>query len=269
VQQNRTDKQPLRIIQITDTHLSATADGHLLGLNTRECLDKVVQLALENGAFDLAVASGDLAHDGSEAAYQRVREQIGQLGIPVYCLPGNHDKTDVLRKQLDHAEFHCVSSYLAGGWQLIFLDSTVEGQDGGHLGAEELEALSQALDTHPEQPAMVWLHHQPVPMGSRWLDTMAVDNPEDFFAIIDRHPQVRSIVWGHVHQAFEQQHKDVLLLAAPSSCLQFLPASSDFTVDLVPPGYRWLELYPDGSLQTGIERLASIPGRIDLTANGY
>jgi len=40
-------------------------------------------------------------------------------------------------------------------------------------------------------------------------------------------------------------------------------------VDEIPPGYRWLELYPDGSLQTGIKRLANIPGRIDLSARGY
>ena len=269
MQQNRTDKQPLRIAQITDTHLYAAADGRLLGLNTRKCLDRVLQLAQENDPFDLAIASGDLAHDGSTAAYQQLREQMGQLDIPVYCLPGNHDEAKAIRSHLNGEEFHCVRSHLAGGWQLIFLDSTVEGQDGGHLNGGELEALSKALDTHPDLPAMVWLHHQPVLMGSRWLDTMAIDNPDDFFAIIDNHPQVRAIVWGHVHQTFEQQRKDVRLLATPSTCIQFLPASDDFAVDEIPPGYRWLELYPDGSLQTGVVRLTDIPGTIDLSANGY
>jgi len=269
VQQNRTNKQPLRITQITDTHLYADADGRLLGLNTRQCLDQVIQLALEHDAFDLVVASGDLAQDGSETAYQQVRKQIGQLGIPVYCLPGNHDEAGAIRKHLHGEKFHCVRSHLAGGWQLIFLDSTVAGQDGGHLNADELKALSQTLDTHPDLPTVVWLHHQPVCIGSRWLDTMAVDNPDDFFAIIDRHPQVRAIVWGHVHQSFAQQRKGVQLLASPSTCLQFLPASEAFTVHEVPPGYRWLELYPDGSLRTGIQRLAGIPGNIDLSATGY
>jgi Icc protein len=269
VQKNRPDKQPLRIVQITDTHLYAASDGRLLGLNTRKCLDQVIQLALKNEAFELVVASGDLAHDGSEAAYQQLRKQLGQLGIPVYCLPGNHDEAGAIRKHLDGGKFHCTHSHLAGGWQQIFLDSTVAGQDGGHLNAGELDALSQALDTHRDLPTLVWLHHQPVLMGSRWLDTMAVDNPDDFFAIIDRHPQVRAIVWGHVHQAFEQQRKDVQLLASPSTCLQFLPASDDFAVDELPPGYRWLELYPDGSLQTGTVRLADIPGSIDLSASGY
>jgi len=269
VQQNRTNKQPVRIAQITDTHLYAAADGRLLGLDTRHCLDRVIQLAQQQNGLDLIVASGDLAHDGSEAAYRQVRKQIGALGVPVYCLPGNHDEAVAIRSCLNGDRFHCTRSALAGGWQLIFLDSTLAGQEGGHLDRKELEALAQALDTYPDRPALVWLHHQPVLIGSRWLDTMAVDNREEFLAVIDRHPQVRAVVWGHVHQAFEQQHNDVRLLASPSTCLQFLPGSEDFAVDEIPPGYRWLELYPDGTLETGVKRLADIPGRIDLSARGY
>jgi len=261
--------EPLRIAQITDTHLYASAEGTLLGLNTRECLDQVIQQVKQDSHFDLVVASGDLAHDGSQAAYQCFREQIGQLNVPIYCLPGNHDENAAIRDNLNDENFHCVHSKQIGGWQLVFLDSTVQGNDGGHLGADELDALSQTLDRHTELPSIIWLHHQPVPMGSRWLDTMAVDNPEDFFAITDRHPQLRAIVWGHVHQAFDQQRNNVRLLASPSTCLQFLPASEDFAVDEAPPGYRWLELHPDGTLRTGVKRLASIPGRIDLSARGY
>jgi len=269
VQQKRTNKQPIRIAQITDTHLYAAADGRLLGLDTRHCLDRVMQLARRDNPFDLVVASGDLAHDGSEAAYRQVRKQIGALDIPVYCLPGNHDEAGAIRAYMNGDGFHCARHMLAGAWQLVFLDSTVAGQDSGHLDREELEALAEALTAHPERPALVWLHHQPVLIGSHWLDTMAVDNRDEFLAVIDRHPQVRAVVWGHVHQAFEQQHNDVRLLASPSTCLQFLPGSEDFAVDEIPPGYRWLELYPDGTLETGVKRLADIPGHIDLSARGY
>ncbi|WP_207891902.1 3',5'-cyclic-AMP phosphodiesterase [Thiogranum longum] len=259
----------MRIAQITDTHLYATPDGRLLGLNTRDCLEQVLRLVRKDTTFDLVVASGDLAHDGSMSAYLGLREQVGQLGIPAYCLPGNHDEAGAIREYLDAGGFHCVRSHLAGGWQQVFLDSTVEGEDGGHLAEGELDALSQALNAHPGLPTLVWLHHQPVLMGSRWLDTMAVDNPDDFFAVIDRHSQVRAIAWGHVHQAFDQRRNDVRLLSSPSTCLQFLPASEDFAVDEIPPGYRWLELHPDGKLQTGITRLEHIPGHIDLAASGY
>ena len=260
---------PVRVAQITDTHLYAEPDGRLLGLNTRDCLLAVIELALQQRRPDLVLASGDLAHDGSAQAYRQVRDCFNRLGAPVYCLPGNHDEAAALREHLNHSRFRSVRSHAVGGWQLLFLDSSVAGSEGGHLASGELAALDSCLRERPDTPALVCLHHQPVAVGSRWLDSMKVNNPEAFFAVIDRYPQVRAILWGHVHQEFVQRRQDVLLLAAPSTCLQFLPGSEEFAVDHIPPGYRWLDLYPDGRLETGVERLPQIPGAIDLSARGY
>lgn len=260
---------PVRIAQITDTHLYADPGGRLLGLNTRQCLLAVIELALQQGPPQLVLASGDLAHDGTAQAYRQLRDCFSRLGAPVYCLPGNHDEAVALREHLNHSRFHSVRSHRAGGWQLVFLDSSVAGREGGHLTDSELAALDAALGQQPDAPALICLHHQPVEVGSRWLDSMKVDNPDAFFAIVDRHPQVRVILWGHVHQEFAQRRNEVLLLAAPSTCLQFLPGSERFAVEEIPPGYRWLDLYPDGTLKTGIERLAQMPGSIDLSARGY
>lgn len=258
----------LRIAQITDTHLYADPRGRLLGLDTACCLEKVVALASQRDTH-LVVASGDLTHDASEPAYQRVRSCFSVMQAPVYCLPGNHDETRSLRRYLNSDGCRFVSSIQTHGWQMVFLDSTLAGSEGGHFSGDELSVLERALDSFPDMPTLVWLHHQPVHIGSRWLDTMAVDNPDEFFAVIDRHPQVRGIIWGHIHQAFEQRRNGVQLLATPSTCIQFLPDSPDFAIEQIPPGYRWLDLYADGHFETGVERLASIPGTIDLNARGY
>ena len=263
------DPQPLRIAQITDTHIYADPDTCLLGLNTRRSLQQVVERVRTTRPPDLVVASGDLSHDGSAEAYACVREQLGTLGAPVYCLPGNHDENTMLHDCMNSDGFHVTDSLCTGGWQLLFLDSTRAGSEGGHLADNELEKLDSALAARPELPALVWLHHQPVKVGSRWLDSMAVDNPQALFDIIDRHAQLRAIIWGHVHQCFEQQRNGVQLLATPSTGLQFLPGSEDFAIDMIPPGYRWLELNPDGTFRTGIQRLDSIPGTIDPAARGY
>ena len=261
--------KPLRIAQITDTHLYADPHGRLLGLDTRHCLEAVIDLALDTHPPDLVVASGDLAHDGTPAAYQHLRNSFSRLGVPVYCLPGNHDEAVALRANLQNDYLRNSRSACIGGWLLLFLDSSVPGSEGGHLTETELAALDKALAANAELPALVWLHHQPVHVGSRWLDTMAVDNAEAFFDIIDRYSKVRAIVWGHVHQTFEQKRNDVRLLASPSTCIQFLPDSENFAVDMTPPGYRWLELHADGSLETGVVRLPAIPGVIDLSTRGY
>ena len=266
--ENRNNK-PLRVAQITDTHLYRQSDGRLLGLDTRACLAAVLEPLRQHGPWDMIVASGDLAHDGSGEAYRELRRQLAALQRPVYCLPGNHDDKVTLARELSGGNFHCAPACLAGGWLQLFLDSTVAGEEGGHLARHELERLEQALAEHDGWPTLVWLHHQPVAVGSRWLDGMAVDNTEAFFDIVARHPQIQAIVWGHVHQTFDQWRDSVRLLAAPSTCLQFLPGSERFAVDRQPPGYRWLELHPGGRLETGIRRIDRIPGEIDLAAAGY
>jgi Icc protein len=267
--QDRQGSAALRIAQITDTHLYADPDGRLLGLNTRHCLQQVVQLAGQHRP-QLIVATGDLTHDASADAYRSVRECLAPLDAPVYCLPGNHDETSALRACMnDGAMFFSPSCLRVAGWQMVFLDSSVSGSEGGHLGDRELERLDDTLNSARDNPALVWLHHQPVRVGSRWLDSMAVDNSEAFFRVIDRHPQVRAILWGHVHQQFERRRHDVALLATPSTCIQFLPQSEQFAIEHSPPGYRWIDLYDDGRFETGVERLSGIPGDVDLSARCY
>ena len=241
----------------------------MLFRSTRHSLEMVIDLVLEAQQPDLVVASGDLTHDGSPQAYQHVRDCFRRIGAPVYCLPGNHDEATTLSACMNSGPFRSVHNARIGNWQMLFLDSTVTGSEGGHLGKTELDVLNTTLASSPDLPALIWLHHQPVPTGSRWMDSMAVDNPQAFFDITDRYTQVRAIVWGHVHQLFEQPRNGVQLLATPSTCIQFQPGSDNFSVELAPPGYRWLELNPDGSFTTGVDRLQEIPGEIDPDANGY
>jgi len=264
-----TGAQPLRMVQVTDTHLYADPDGRLLGLNTRYSLEQVIDLVRSERPPDLVVASGDLTHDGSAQAYHHVQEAFRRIAAPVYCLPGNHDETTTLHSCMNRAPFYSERQAQLGNWRMIFLDSTQAGSEGGHLAGSELDALDALLAANPEQYTLVWLHHQPVPAGSRWLDSMAVDNPGDLFAVTDRYSGVRAIVWGHIHQHFAQQRKGVRLLATPSTCIQFLPGSERFALDPVPPGYRWFDLHADGTFTTGVQRLQEIPGEIDPDARGY
>jgi Icc protein len=101
------------------------------------------------------------------------------------------------------------------------------------------------------------------------MDSMAVDNADHLLAIVERHPQVRGLLWGHIHQEFDHTRRGVRFLGSPSTCIQFIPNKHGFGVDSAPPGYRWLILQPDGHIRTGIQRLASVPGQIDLASGGY
>jgi len=260
----------IRVLQITDTHLFASSDGCLLGLNTEQSLEAVIAATCANHLpADLILATGDLVHDGTPAAYQRIFSHLESFGLPVYCLPGNHDEAVTLQQSLGDGLIQYAEHIHHGDWHFIFLDSTIADSEKAHLTAATLEMLERHLQSAPDKHTLVCLHHQPLPTGSKWLDTMAVDNAAEFFAIIENHPQVRGILWGHVHQEFDGMRGDIKLMSSPSTCIQFLPGSEDFAVDTAAPGYRWLVLHPDGRIETGVERLAALPGQIDMASSGY
>ena len=101
------------------------------------------------------------------------------------------------------------------------------------------------------------------------MEPIGIRNPEALFAVTDRHPQVQAMLWGHIHQEFDQLRNGVRLLASPSTCVQFAPGSEEFQVDQEAPGYRWLRLYADGRLETAVSRVVGIHFDVDYSIKGY
>lgn len=223
------------------------------GVNTDDTLVATLAHALAGPRRpDLILATGDLVQDETRAGYERFHELLGATGLPVYCLPGNHDDPALMRELLSRPPFQFCGVAEHGAWSLIMLSSYARNEDGGVLTREELERLDQALAQGGPDHCLVALHHQPVPMGSLWLDSVALQEPAEFLGVCDRHPRLRGIVWGHVHQASDRERRGVRLLSTPSTCAQFRPGSDRFALDSRPPGYRWLDLHPDGTIDTAV-----------------
>ena len=87
--------------------------------------------------------------------------------------------------------------------------------------------------------------------------------------MLERFPQTKALLWGHVHQEIDGERNGVRLLASPSTCIQFAPGSEGFQVSEQAPGYRWLRLHGDGRLETGVERLVGFAFTVDYGSNGY
>jgi Icc protein len=140
----------------------------------------------------------------------------------------------------------------SGTWSIIMLSTFLAGEDAGGLGPARLLGLRQALTAHAGQHILVAMHHHPLPMGSAWLDGVALRDSAEFWRIIDANADVRGIVCGHVHQASDRYRGPVRFISTPSTCAQFLPGSEFFALDDRPPGMRWLELHPDGRIETDV-----------------
>ena len=244
------------LLQITDTHIFADEKDTFDDVDTRASLKEVLDLARENDwPVDTILATGDLVHDARTIAYERLLEIFTSIDGPVFCLPGNHDSPGLMHELLNTSNVHTSKSIEIGAWLIIMLDSFLLGTHAGQLQQDELDLLGELLEKHQDKHVLVCLHHPPVEIGSEWMDGMRLNNPQDFFAVLDRYHHVKAVLWGHIHQEFNDERKGVRLMASPSTCVQFMPESGEYRKDGRAAGYRYLKLHTSGEIETYTLRL--------------
>ncbi|MEN9704243.1 MAG: hypothetical protein RLZZ393_122 [Pseudomonadota bacterium] len=242
----------VRLVQLTDFHLFADPAGRLRQVPSLPALEATLRAASQDlSTADAVLATGDLVQD-EPGAYAHVARMLGQLGKPVLAIPGNHDDARALTRSLAHPPFATCGSHDFGNWRIVMLDSSVAGKAAGRLAETELLRLDDALAAAPGRHALVALHHQPVGMESDWLDGIGLENAPALLDILGRHNGVRGVVFGHVHQAFDDEHRGMRLMGTPSTCAQFKPRASRFEVDTLPPAWRRITLHADGSIDTAV-----------------
>lgn len=244
----------VRLLQVTDPHLFGDESRRIYGVQTAVSLRKVLEEAFKPGTpRPLAIlATGDIADDHSAAAYANFRRAVEPYGLPVFCLPGNHDEPSLMTHLVNHSGVQYGGTAEFGDWGAVFIDTHVPNRPEGRVSAQELARLHKSLVRFGDRPTMVGLHHPPLPVGSAWLDGVGLRNADEVLAVINRHPSVRLMLCGHVHQEFEQRHGNALVMTTPSTCAQFTPGTERCVMDMKPPGYRWLELRPDGTVHSEV-----------------
>ena len=252
---------PIRLLQITDPHLFAERDGCLRGVNTHSSLQSVLaHVHSARWPADLIAVTGDLIQDDSAGAYANFRGHFDSLGLPVLCIPGNHDVRALMQEALDRDPYNYCGSYRQRDWLIIGIDSCKRGSAGGVVAPAELERIRASVEQTDAAHVLVCLHHPPLPVESVWLDTVGLDNGDEFLSLLSELGKVRGCLFGHVHQNVDRTHGGMRIIGTPSTCRQFLPGSEDFALDDRPPAYRRVELHDDGTLS---EELVWVAGESD------
>lgn len=250
----------IRLLHISDSHLYSDPTALLKGLCTHQSYRAVLADAWQKFPdIDCLILGGDMAQDEQPVTYSSVARLLPEWQAPVMITPGNHASMTALNNTLIPA-LQARSSYTDQwqykSWQVIALNSHQAGHIAGRLPDKALQQLQTDLSASTASHILLALHHHPIPVGSRWLDRIGLENRAALWAVIDRFPNVRAIICGHIHQAFDAMHGTVRVLGTPSTAVQFAPACEQFTLDSLSPGYRWLELMEDGSIRTGINRIS-------------
>jgi 3',5'-cyclic-AMP phosphodiesterase len=183
------------IAQLSDPHLRVGPDDQ----GSATALARAVAAVLELEPLpDAVLVTGDLAEHADAVEYARVRELLAPLPMPVHVLPGNHDDPAAMREHfpLDgHGPYRYTTG--CGGLRLVACDTSLPGRDDGELDLDWLEAQ---LDG--SAPTIVAMHHPPLLTGIGGLDAIGLPpvQREALATLLERSPQVRRVVAGHVHR---------------------------------------------------------------------
>lgn len=223
----------ITVAQITDCHLKREqAEGDT---SPDAMLRRAVALVAEAGA-DALLLTGDIADDGSKEAYERVAAAVAELGVPVLATAGNHDAPANLADRFGDRD-----EIALGGWRICLVDTTIPVTEWGRV---DVAALMQRLGPNDGPPTVLALHHPPITTGTHpW---MQLEGGSELVAALSARGDVRVVLSGHLHEAFNVVVGGVSYLGCSSSLYSIKHRNDEFILDKGHVGALTVTLHADG-----------------------
>jgi 3',5'-cyclic AMP phosphodiesterase CpdA len=249
------------LAQISDLHIGA---GVGKADPARRAERVVAALSELDPAPDAVVVTGDLTQLGEPGEYDRVRELLAPLEMPVHALPGNHDVRAALHEALLTHVATGPRDFLqyetrVGRLRLLVCDTIVPGEDGGRLCDDRIAWLDEALAADPVTPTVIAMHHPPLTTGIEAMDEIGLEpaSRAQLATVLDRAPNVLRVIAGHVHRAMYSTCGGRTVFSCPSADVAIrldLRTGGELGVLDEPPAYA-LHLITDGALVTHVQPL--------------
>ncbi len=221
-------------IQISDCHIDD--NDQVMGVDSHENLKKIID-KITTLKSDALLISGDLTHNGTRQSYKKLKKILAPIKSDIFAISGNHDDLENLNIELGTYLFNTAT---LGAWEIIAIDSVQVNRTSGFVSAVALNELDKQLQTSKAQYNLIVLHHPIVPMNSDWDDALSLENPQDLFAILDKHHKIQAVLFGHAHEAAEFKKNGLKIIACPSTALQF---NNEKRI-----GFNYYTLFDDGQL---------------------
>ena len=244
------------IVQISDTHLfgdkNATINSHNSYSNLENVFNNINSLTEKP---ELIIVTGDLSQDCTFESYSYLHSFLQKSKIKFYLLPGNHDDVNVINKvfNFNWSRENVDYSVDFKGWFFYLTDTSIYPEAHGELTPRQLVKFEDAINKNKNKPTLIFMHHHPLKVNS-WLDGMILLDSENFNSIIKKNSQIKGVLFGHIHQVFESNIDKTFYGSVPSTSYQILPQTKRFVLDVLPPGYRIIELNGN-NLSTKVVRL--------------
>jgi 3',5'-cyclic-AMP phosphodiesterase len=251
----------MMIAQITDMHIRPSGRIAYGRVDTNAMLAAAVAtIEAMPRKPDLVIATGDLTDCGLAEEYEELRDLLEPLSMPVYLVPGNHDRRTELFDEFgsdgyfrNHDGF---LHYTVEGHpvRLIGLDTVVPGHGHGEMCAARLGWLEGRLAERREQPTLVFMHHPAFPTGLVDMDRINCRNGGAMAAVLRRFDHVERVVCGHHHRPITTRWAGTIGSVAPSTAhqvtLDLIPDGSPATFMMEPPGFHLHLWSPEAGMVT-------------------
>lgn len=253
------------IAHLTDLHILEKGQklANILDTNAL-ALQAIETINAQPTRPSFVVVTGDLTHNGKYEEMEVAKKILDELDMPYFALPGGHDNATEFAEVFgergwidpDTGETRYVVDEFPV--RLIVADTTAGKGEMPQFGHERCAWLDQTLSNRPETPTLLALHHPPIqcriPVAA-YVSDVAVRWAQELKAVVERHPQICSVVCGHVHRTTHAQWAGTLVSIGPGASVQTAPDFTDFaeiksqggrrTKLLVEPG-GWQALWWDG-----------------------
>ena len=235
---------PFKILQLTDLHVRPKGMAAYRVCESNTMTERALRVAARMQP-DVVIITGDLTDCGLATEYAPLAKMLQRhLRMPVYPIPGNHDRREPMLEHIDSArqeDGFIQYAVQAGPVRLVMLDTVVPGAGHGSLDGGRLEWLDRTLAAAPTTPTMVAMHHPPFLCDIAHLDRINLLDHTAFAAVIARHRQVSRIVCGHHHRPVVAQVAHAMASICPSVAHQVeldLDPEAPSAFVLEPPGFQ-------------------------------
>ncbi len=241
-------KDHLKVIQLTDMHLFSDQAQKLHGYCTHQSLSDTIDLINASvDTLDFALVTGDISQDKTTVSYQLALAQFERLGVPVYWIHGNHDDESAIRP-IFHASVHLkqLTHLSTPSWDFIALNTCRCGTNSGYLEESELASFWKKIATSQksDRKIAVVMHHHPYPVATPLVDNCMLQESEQFLVQMNNTKEIKLIICGHVHGAYQISREKHTLESCPATCFQW-KTGTDKVVTEDKRGFKVFDFYAD------------------------
>ncbi len=227
----------MKIAHITDLHL----DDFLSREHRIDTAGNLNRILSEIEGSDIVglVLTGDL---GEKRALGRLSGLLDIMGMPFFCVPGNHDEIETLagmdlinRKYIRNGEYYFAGRI--GGQLCLFLDTS-----RGEMSGAQIDWLRRKMDGAGKERVFLFSHH-PILDCDRILDRhLALKGKERIGSLLAGREGETYLFCGHYHSAHRTVRDRVVQHVTPSAIMQIRSEGETIVTDTRDFGFRVIHI---------------------------